>query len=64
MFQLVNKSMFFAFMQLFSTEVKQELEFNIFAKTGTGFKFFGVGVESESKNSDSTHLWFEVIKIF
>jgi len=29
----------------------QELEFNIFAKTGERVKFFGVGVESESKNS-------------
>jgi len=32
------------------------LKFNIFDKTGTGVKFFGVGVELESKNSDSDHL--------
>jgi len=38
--------------------VKQEFEFNIFAKAGdgAGVKLFGVGVKSESKNLNSDHL--------
>jgi len=31
------------------------LELNIFAKTGTRVKLFGVGIEAESKNSNSDH---------
>jgi len=46
----------------FSTGVKQKLEFSIFAGTepgsGAGVEFFGVGVESESKHSESDHLCF------
>jgi len=40
---------------------KQESELNIYAETGVGARagvnFFGAGVKSKSKNSDSDHLW-------
>jgi len=36
------------------------MEFKILAKTGAGagVKLFGIGIESESKNLDSDHLWY------
>jgi len=48
------------------TASQQESEFNIFAKTGIGarVKFYGIGVESESRNSDSDHPCSSYVNIF
>jgi len=51
-----NNNGFYCF-HSFSIGDKQELEFNVFAKIGAGVKFFGVGVESESKKLDSDQIW-------
>jgi len=39
------------------------MELKIFTKTKTGteVKLFGIGVESESKNLGSDHLWFKIV---
>jgi len=59
MFHYINDAaMIFVGFYSFSRRFKQELEFKIFTKTGVGagIKPFGIGVELESKISDSDHL--------
>jgi len=59
MLQTMNVTIFFMVKQLFNSS-QTGVEVKHFTKTGAGFgagvKFFGVGVESESKNSDSDHF--------
>jgi len=49
--------MIYADLCTFSTGAKQELEFNIFAKTGAGEEFFGVGLTF--RNSYSCYFWLK-----